>query len=568
MTRCLILFAISILWIGCKTDTFQIPESYSSQKSLVEDQAMVVSAHPIASEVGKIILQQGGNAVDAAIATQFALAVVYPGAGNIGGGGFMIYRPESGDEVFALDYRERAPGKASRDMYLDSLGNPTDRSRIGHQAAGVPGTVAGLFESHKKFGKLPMKQLIQPAIQIAEKGFQITKSEATYLNEKSENFKQVNTQEHAFLKDSPWETNDLLVQPDLASTLKRIQKRGSAGFYEGETANLIVEEMKRGDGLITLQDLKDYQAVWRDPIEITYKEYTIHSMPLPSSGGLVMAQMLEMIEPFNIDTMDFHSPEAIHLMVEAERRAYADRAAYMGDTDHFTVDWKKLKDSTYASEKMKSFNPEQVTSSLDFQVDDIPIAESEETTHLSIVDKDGNAVSVTTTLNSSYGSKVVVGGAGFFLNNEMDDFSAKPGVPNLYGLVGGEANAIKPGKRMLSSMTPTIVEKNDSLFLVVGTPGGSMIITSVFQVFLNVAAFDLSLEEAVQNSRFHHQWLPDQIYVEDEAFAGPIRAALEAKGHVIVDRGPISRVEAIQIKENGQLHGVADRRGDDSAAGF
>ncbi|HKO82900.1 MAG TPA: gamma-glutamyltransferase, partial [Chitinophagaceae bacterium] len=517
------------------------------------------------------ILKIGGNAVDAAIATQLALAVVYPNAGNLGGGGFMVARLKDGKEI-SIDYREMAPGKAHRDMYIDSAGEArTDKSQDGHLACGVPGTVAGLFAS-AKYATLSFDKLIQPAIELAEKGFVIGNREARSLNELQEELKRYNTVMPVFVKASSWQEGDTLVQTDLANTLKRIKENGAAGFYEGETARLIVEEMKRGNGIISYEDLKNYIAKTREPHTFSYKGYKIIGMPMPSSGGLLVHQMMRMIEDKNIASMGFHSRQAVQLMIEAERRAYADRAEYMGDADFYKVPVDKLTSDTYLQERMKNYDPVKATPSDVFKHNSIQTKESEETTHLSVIDKDGNAVSVTTTLNGSYGSRTVIGGAGFFINNEMDDFSIKPGVPNMYGAVGGEANAIQPGKRMLSSMTPTIVLKDNKPFLVVGTPGGTTIPTSVFQTLVNIIEFNLSTEDAVYKPKFHHQWLPDSVDVERN-FPKHILDSLQKMGYAINERGNIGRTEVIKVLPNGpsaklRFEAVADNRGDDDARGW
>ena len=539
---------------------------YPIEKRVVVENGAVVSAHPLASNVGKDILMAGGNALDAAIATQLALAVVYPGAGNIGGGGFMIARLSDGKEI-ALDFREMAPALATRDMYIDSSGNAdTKKSQNGHLSGGVPGTVAGLFAS-LKYARLPFKKLIQPAIELAEKGFIISQHEANSLNSLQNELKKYNTIMPVFVKDNPWKEGDTLVQTDLANTLKRIREKGAAGFYEGETAKLIVEEMKRGGGIISYDDLKNYTAKFREPHTFNYKNYKIVSMPMPSSGGLLLHQMMKMIEKRDIGKMGFHSAEAVQLMIEAERRAFADRAEYMGDDDFYTVPVKELTSEKYLDERMKDFIPGKAGISTATQPGNVFLYESEETTHLSIIDKEGNAVAITTTLNNSYGSRTVIGGAGFFLNDEMDDFSVKPGVPNLYGAVGGEANAILPGKRMLSSMTPTIVIKNNQPFLVLGTPGGTTIPTSVFQTILNIIEFDLSTEDAVFSPKFHHQWLPDRVDIEKD-FPQQTVKALENMGYTIKERNGIGRTEVIRQLPDGKLEAVADNRGDDSAAGW
>jgi gamma-glutamyltranspeptidase/glutathione hydrolase len=541
---------------------------YSVQKKVVAGKGAVVSAHPLASKVGLEILKKGGNAVDAAIATQLALAVVYPQAGNLGGGGFMVAKLGNGKEI-AIDYREKAPGSANRDMYIDSTGTPrTDKSQDGHLASGVPGTVSGLFAS-AKYGRLSFAKLIQPAIDLAEKGFVIREREAGNLNGLQDELKKYNTVMPAFVKNTPWKAGDTLIQTDLANTLKRIRDKGMAGFYEGETARLIVEEMKRGGGIITYEDLKNYKAKPREPHVFTYKGYKVIGMPMPSSGGLLLHQMMKMIEKRNIGAMGFQSEQAVQLMTEVERRAFADRADFMGDADFYKVPVKMLTSETYLKESMRNYDPAKATPSTEIKpgAGIILKTESEETTHLNIIDKYGNAVAVTTTLNNSYGSKTVVGGAGFFLNDEMDDFSIKPGVPNMYGAIGGEANAIMPGKRMLSSMTPTIVLKNNKPFLVVGTPGGTTIPTSVFQTIVNVIEFNMSTEDAVYKPKFHHQWLPDTLEVE-KGFSQTVRDALQKKGYAIRQRGGIGRTELIKVLANGKFEAVADNRGDDDAEGW
>lgn len=536
------------------------------QKQQLADSGMVVSAHPVASEVGKHILQQGGNAVDAMVAVHFALAVIYPRAGNIGGGGFMVYRDSTG-QYQTLDFREKAPAAAHRDMYLDSKGNAiADLSRYGHLASGVPGSVEGMWQAHQRLGRLPWAQLVQPAVDLAEKGVLLTYGEAVSYNEIQEDLKKHNTHTPVLLRSTPWKKGELLQQPDLAETMKRIRDAGRAGFYEGKTAELIVAEMQQRNGIISLDDLKNYNAQWRTPVEFRYKNYRVVSMPPPSSGGVILAEMLHCVEPYNIGAMGFHSAQAIHLMTEAERRAYADRAEHLGDPDFYRVPVDTLISPAFALRRMADYSPNKATPSSSIKAAKIA-KESEETTHYSIVDADGNAVSVTTTINTSYGSFVFVTGAGFLLNNEMDDFSTKPGVPNQFGLLGADANAIAPHKRMLSSMTPTMVE-NDSMLLVVGTPGGATIITSVFQVVLNVIEFGLPLKEAVHNPRFHHQWQPDKLYIEKNKFSKTLTQKLQAMGHYVQPRQVIGRVEAILRHPNGKIEGVADTRGDDSASGF
>lgn len=538
---------------------------YKTDPTITVDSAAVVSAHPLASDVGKYILQQGGNAIDASIAVQYALAVVYPGAGNIGGGGFMVFTDTEG-KSHTIDFRETAPGSADRDMYLDEKGDVIeDASWLGALAVGIPGTVAGAELAHKKFGKLTMDKLIEPAILLARKGFVLTKMEANRLNENAESFKKQNGDKKiAFLRERPWKKGDTLIQPDLANTLERIAKNGAQEFYEGETAELMVKEMENGRGIITLKDLKSYKPVEREAREFDYKGEHVVTMDLPSSGGLMIQMMLKMLEPYNLSKMGFHSPEAINHIVEVERRAYADRTDYMGDPDFVDVPVEKLLDDAYLKDRMKDFVPGKAGSS---EITQPGLQESEETTHLSVLDKDGNAVAVTTTLNGGYGSHVVVEGAGFFLNNEMDDFSVKPGYPNAYGLMGTEANKIEPNKRMLSSMTPTIVLKDGKPHIVVGTPGGSTIITSVLQSILNVMEFDLPAEQAVNKPKFHHQWEPDKIFVEDD-FPKDVVESLEDMGYKIENQGKIGRTEMILVQEDGKLNAAADQRGDDGAAGY
>ena len=565
-----LLFITSLFYLGCnttKTATTLIDHfNYDVQKKIVCENGAVVSAHPLASKVGVAILKMGGNAVDAAIATQLALAVVYPNAGNLGGGGFMVARLEDG-KLVAIDYREKAPGNAHRDMYLNSAGEPQlELSQYGHLSAGVPGTVSGLFES-RKYATLSFDKLIQPAIDLAEKGFAISERDARAYNALKDDFLKYSTQTPAFVKDNLWKGGDTLIQKDLAETLKRIKKKGAKGFYEGKTARLIVEEMKRGKGIITLEDLKNYKAASREPHVFDYKGYKIVGMPMPSSGGLLVHQMMKMIEDKPIASYGFHSPEAVQLMVEAERRAYADRAQFMGDADFYKVPVSRLTSDKYLKERMADFVPGKASNSEQIKPGEIPAIESEETTHLSVIDKSGNAVAVTTTLNNSYGSKTVVGGAGFILNDEMDDFSVKPGVPNMYGAIGGEANAIMPGKRMLSSMTPTIVLKDGSPYLIIGTPGGTTIPTSVFQTIVNIIEFNMSTEDAVWKPKFHHQWLPDEVYLE-KTFPAATKKSLEGMGYKIVERNGIGRTEVIKILSNKKFEAVADNRGDDAAEGW
>ncbi|CAM3268567.1 gamma-glutamyltransferase [Empedobacter stercoris] len=529
---------------------------------------VVVTAHPEASKVGVEILKKGGNAIDASVAVQFALAVVYPNAGNIGGGGFLVYRDAKG-KTDALDYREKAPLKATEDMYWDKDGNAiTDLSLYGQFAAGVPGTVDGMVKAHEKYGQLNWKELVQPAIDLAQKGFKITKQQASELTNKYDDFVKYNSKINALTAKASWKEGDLLVQKELANTLKLIQQKGRAGFYEGKTADLIVKEMKRGNGIISHEDLKQYQSVWRTPVSGNYKGLKVISMPPPSSGGIALVSLFQSIEDYPIHKWGFQADSTMQVMVEAERRVYADRAEHLGDPDFIKVPQKQLLDKSYNVNRMKDFSFDKATPSSAIKAGEIFGKESMETTHYVIVDKEGNAASVTTTLNNSYGSLVVVEGAGFLLNDEMDDFSVKPGTPNLYGLVGGKANAIEPSKRMLSSMTPSILEKDGKLFMVVGTPGGSTIITSVFQAIINVVDFGMTMQEAVAAPRFHHQWLPDQIDYEPNAISENVRESLKQKGYVLKERKPYGRVDGILVNTDGTYQAGADPRGDDKAIGY
>ncbi len=540
------------------------PYHYSSVKKANYQKAAVSSAHPLASQVGAMIMKQGGNAFDAAIATQLALAVVYPAAGNLGGGGFLLARKKDG-ELIGLDYREAAPAAANRDMYLDEHGNAKiSLSQNGHLASGIPGTVAGLFAT-LPYAKLPFSKLIQPAIDLAEKGFAISEREAVSLNGTRESLIKYNTRPTAFVKTEKWKAGDTLFQKELAGTLKRIQKNGAQGFYGGETARLIVEEMQRGKGIISYEDLKDYTAKLREPIQFDYRGHRIISFSPPSSGGILIAQMLKMMEKFPVGSFGFQTQKTVQLMIEVERRAYADRAEHLGDPDFWKVPVDSLISDHYLAKRMQDYHPEKAGNSSQTKAG--LIQQSEETTHLSVIDALGNLVAVTTTLNGGYGSRTVVGGAGFLLNNEMDDFSVKPGVPNMYGALGGEANAIVPGKRMLSSMTPTLVLKNKKPYLTIGTPGGTTIPTSVFQALVNLIDFKMDLDNAINKPKFHHQWLPDEVTIEKD-FLPETRKQLEAMGYKIKERSPIGRTEGIRILTNGKREAVADKRGDDSVAGF
>ena len=556
-----------VLLVSCQNSPAK--KQPDPEKGVLAPHAMVVSAKEEASQIGLAILKKGGNAFDAMIATELALAVAYPNAGNIGGGGFMVYRLGSGERG-ALDYREKAPAKAHRDMYLDKNGKViADKSTLGALAVGVPGTIAGIFEVYQKFGSLPIGELIQPAIDLARKGVLITELQAnSYMNKNVELIKQANNYVTPF--ENGWKAGERFKYEELAQTLERIRDNGSYEFYNGETAKRIVSYVQELGGILSLDDLRNYRAQWRKPITFTYKDYTISSMPLPSSGGICLAQILKSVEPYNIGQYPHNGEQYIQLLVEAERRAYADRAYYMGDADFVKVPTQQLLSPDYLKERMSSFSWDKASKSTEIAHGKIAGYESDETTHYSIVDRFGNAVAVTTTLNTNYGSKVYVKGGGFFLNNQMDDFSIKPGEPNTYGLVGSEKNAIAPNKRMLSSMSPTIIEKDGKLFMVIGTPGGSTIITSVLQCFLNVAEYGMTMQQSVSKPRFHHQWLPDDVMYEPKGFAPEVIAHLKAKGYKPREENfvIIGKVDAILVQPDGTLEGGADPRGDDTAVGY
>ncbi len=535
---------------------------------LVTEKAMVVSAREEASKIGVAIMEKGGNAFDAMVATELALAVAYPFAGNLGGGGFMVYRKKNG-EVGGLDYREKAPLAAHRDMYLDSLGNVIpNMSTVGATAVGVPGTVAGVFEVHEKFGSLPIATILKPIIVLAKKGVVVTEKQAKRLEGYRERFIEVNGDSTKFAQ--PFKAGDTIKYPALATTLTKLSVEGKDGFYTGEIAKKLAGFIQGRGGFITTEDLEKYEAVWRQPVIFDYKDLKIISMSPPSSGGVTMNQMFKMMEPYAIGDYGHNSTKAIQLFTEAARRAYADRNYFLGDPDFVDIPIDLLVGQNYLAERFSDFSFEAATPSERVSHGVVEVVESMETTHYSIVDDEGNAISATTTLNGGYGSKLYHPELGFFLNNEMDDFSSKIGVPNMFGLIGAEANSIAPEKRMLSSMTPTIVEKDGELYMVVGTPGGSTIITAVAQTILNVYEFNLSMQEAVNAPRFHHQWLPDMIMFEEEGFSTELKEELKSKGYSILEGRTriIGKVDAIRVLPDGQLEGGADKRGDDKAMGF
>ena len=540
-----------------------------TNKPLIESKnGMVVTTHPIASEIGLDILKKGGNAIDAAVAVNFALAVCHPAAGNIGGGGFLVYRNKKG-HVNTLDFREKAPLLASKDMYLDQYGNLIpDKSQTGIFSVGVPGSVDGMVKMHKKYGKLAWATLVQPAIDLAANGVVLTEKESRGLNRQRTDFLSQNSGKNYLLKETGWMKGDTLFQMDLAKSLERIALKKRKGFYKGETAKLIVAEMKAKNGLISQKDLNKYHSKWRKPILSKYKDFTIIGMPPPSSGGIALGQLFKMVESFPLNKWGINSDSTIQTIIEAERRVYADRSKWLGDPDFVKVPVKELLKDEYVRNRMLDLNFDKATPSASIKAGEFSGYESPETTHYSIVDSEGNAVSITTTLNNSYGSKVFVGGAGFLLNDEMDDFSAKPGSPNLYGLIGSKANEIKAQKRMLSSMTPTIIEQNGQLKMVVGTPGGSTIITSVFQVVLNVLEFGMNMQEAVEYPRFHHQWQPEKSNFEVKRFSSEQLDRLGKKGYGFNPVGGIGLVEGIYVLPNRVLQGGADSRGDDTVKAY
>ena len=530
----------------------------------------VVSARKDASDIGVEIMKKGGNAFDAMIGVQLALSVSHPTAGNIAGGGFMVYKLKDGTDG-TLDFRETAPADSSEKMYQDENGNVIPGlSSIGGLAVGVPGTVSAIFEIHKKFGSLPIEELFQPSIELAEKGYLVTKYLEDELNEKRDDFIKLNGKNSLYSKE--YKSGDTIFNKMYANTLREIMNKGTDGFYKGKVAEDMIETISQSGGIMTMEDLSEYQSVWRDPVRFKYKEYDIISMSFPSSGGVILGQMMKAIENFDLSKIKHNSPEYVQLLTEIERRAFADRSDLMGDPDFMKLPVYEFMDKEYVESRMKNFSWDQATPSSEIKPGEIIFNESYETTHFSIVDKEGNAVSVTTTLNNSFGSKVYVENSGFFLNNEMDDFSSKPGHPNFFGVIGSEANSIQPKKRMLSAMTPTIVLKNNKPHLILGSPGGPSIITSVFQTILNVVEYNMDVNKAVSSPRFHHQWYPDLIVMENEAYSDELNSILSKKNYLIVKlpieeetlgvykRSDIGAVDAILINENGEVFGGADLR--------
>lgn len=530
-------------------------------------QGAVTSDSPIASAVGLRILESGGNAVDAAVATAFSLAVTYPSAGNLGGGGFMVIRLPNG-HVVTNDHREKAPLGATRNMMLDAEGNyVAERALRSHLSAGVPGSVAGLLDVHERYGALKLAEILRLPIELAANGFALTEAVQTQLNTRKDLFEAIPSTAKIFVKDddTTYRVGELFVQSDLAATLKAISEYGKSGFYTGRVADLIVAQMRENGGLITHEDLLTYESKWRDPVIGTYRDHTIYSMPPPSSGGVLIVQLLNMLEAYPITEWGFGATDTVHVMIESMRRAYADRAEHLGDPDFYNVPIDLLTDKDFARKRMADFDPHSATPSESIGAATI-VDESPETTHLSVYQQDGMAVSYTTTINHAYGNGIVVDGAGFFLNNEMDDFSAKPGVPNSFGLIGNEANAIEPRKRMLSSMTPTIVTRDDDVVLITGSPGGSRIITTTLQVVVNSIDHEMELSDAVFSPRFHHQWLPDtgqfeRLLGRGSSLTSHVEKALRDRGHSIRQEGRFfGRANSIAVRDE-TISVVTDNRG-------
>lgn len=567
------------LSVGLLAGTLLLSPLVMAQQAILEGErfhpqesahGMVSTSHFLASEVSRDVLAKGGNAVDAAVTAGFALAVTQPRSGNIGGGGFMLISDEDSGDVIAIDYRETAPASATETMFQDENGDAvTERSRYTHLAAGVPGTVAGLALALEEYGTLSLAEALAPAIRLAEEGFSVPPRFVKGLEDTRERFEPWESSMATFFKEdgSSYQVGEIFRQPELAATLRRIAEQGASEFYEGETARLLVAEMEKHDGLMTLEDLAGYEPVIREPSHGNYRGYDIYAMSPPSSGGAHIVQMLNILEDYPIADMGFGAADTMHVMAEAMKRAYADRSEYLGDTDFVKVPLDGITSKAYADELRAQIAMDQATPSASIGPGNPSPYESNETTHFSIVDGNGLAVSNTYTINFSYGSGIVVEGAGFLLNNEMDDFSAKPGVPNAYGLIGGEANKVEPGKRMLSSMTPTIVKKDGKNFLITGSPGGSRIITTTLQVLMNVIDHDMNIQSAVSAPRMHHQWLPDEIRVE-AGFSPDTLGMLEQRGHTISQQEAMGAAQSIVI-DDGMFYGGADpRRSTSSAIGL
>jgi gamma-glutamyltranspeptidase/glutathione hydrolase len=552
--RYLLLFTICLIFTSCG-------ENYSPT---------VVSARKDASDIGLEIMKKGGNAFDAMIGVQLALSVSHPTAGNIAGGGFMVYKLKDGTDG-TLDFRETAPSGSSENMYRDKDGNViSGLSSLGGLAVGVPGTISAIFEIHDKFGTLPIEDLFMPSIKLAENGYIVTEYLEDELNDKRDVFTEMNGKNSLYSKE--YKPGDTIINNMYAETLRKIMSEGKDGFYKGRVAEDMIETIQEKGGIMTLQDLSEYNSVWREPVRFEYKDYDIISMSFPSSGGVILGQMMKAIEKFDLSKIQHNSPKYVQLLTEIERRAFADRSDLMGDPDFMNLPVYEFMNESYVEDRMKNFSWDKATPSSEVKAGKIIFNESYETTHFSIIDKDGNAVSVTTTLNNSFGSKVFVENSGFFLNNEMDDFSSKPGYPNFFGVIGSEANSIQPNKRMLSAMTPTIVLKNEKPHLILGSPGGPSIITSVFQTILNVIEYEMDVNDAVSSPRFHHQWYPDLIVMEKEAYSNELDSILKGKNYLIVKlpiqeetlgvykRSDIGAVDAILINDNGKVFGGADLR--------